>query len=389
MKALTIFILAVFSVFDGAVAQSIKRSDSVAFLQRVADSLSGSRTLSKNVDTLYHIVGSQYLKHGRDSIAARYLLRVRYDNQQKFNELGTAFSRIRRREDSSFMFFRKAADANVANNGKKNAEYAFTCKNLGDQFVSKRDLDSGLIYYQQAVVNLVDDFNEADLQLNPFEFARNKVPREELYQVLLLKAKTLVKRFNADGKVNDLVSALYTYSSLGRLAPDSISGFEPVDVSVKLYELTGDEVFLRHALAFATGHNDIKKLQTEIPADHAVLAYEVGDTTLIGIYLGRNKVLSSRASVDTTFDASKLSKDNLYKQLISPFSKEVSDKSNLYILRGQKLSNIKFESLFDGSRVINYSPPGTLEKEKKYSYLIWVMIAVVLVLAVIVIKKIR
>lgn len=389
MKGLTILILAVFSVCNSAVAQTIKRGDSVVYLQRIADSLSGTRTLSKDVDTLYHIVGSQYLKHGKDSIAARYLLRVRYDNQQKFNELGTAFSRIRRREDSSFMFFRKAADANVANNGKKNAEYAFTCKNLGDQFVSKRDLDSGLIYYQQAVVNLVDDFNEEDLRLNPYEFEGTEVPREKLYEVLLLKAKTLVRRFNADGKVNDLVSAVYAYNSLGRLAPDSIKGFEPVDVSVKLYELTGDEVFLRHALAFSTGHDDIKKLQTDIPTDHAVLAYEAGDTTLIGIYLGRNKLLHSRASIDTTFDAGKLSKANVYKQLISQFSKELSDKNNLFILRGQKLSNIKFETLFDDSRVITYELPETFEKEKKYSYLIWVMIAVVIVLAVIVIKKIR
>ena len=148
--------------------------------KELRDSLSGTRTFSKNVRYLYHIVGSQYLKHGNDSIAARYLLRVGYDNQQKFNELGTAFSRIRRREDSSFMFFRKAADAHVANNGKKNAEYAFTCKNLGDQFVSRRDLDSGLIYYQQAVVNLVDDFNEADIRLNPYEFARNEIPRRKV-----------------------------------------------------------------------------------------------------------------------------------------------------------------------------------------------------------------
>lgn len=204
MKALPILILVLCSVCNSAAGQRVKRADSVVYLQKIADSLTGTPTFSKNVDTLYHIVGSQYLKLGKDSIAARYLLRVQYDNQQKFNELGTAFSRIRRREDSSFMYFRKAADANVANNGKKNIEYAFTCKNLGDQFVSRRDLDSGLIYYQQAVVNLVDDFNEEDLRLNPYEFKGKELPHAQLYDVLLLKAKTLVRRFNADGKVNDL-----------------------------------------------------------------------------------------------------------------------------------------------------------------------------------------
>lgn len=392
MKAYFIFFLLVlFSALNTLSAQNTKRGDSVIFLQKLVDSISGGHTVVKNLDSLCQIIGSHYLKTGKDSIAARYLLKVRNPGQRTFNELGAAFSRIRRREDSAFLFYRRAADANVVNEGRKNAEYAITAKNLGDQFVSRRNTDSGLVYYQQAVMQLVDDFNEDDVRLNPYEFRNDSLPVAQLFDVLWLKAKTLVKRYNEDGKANDLVAAVSTYTVLLRLAPDSSGtvGIEPVDVSVKLFELTGDDVFLRHAVAFATRIDDVKKLQSNIPNDNAVMAYEAGDTTLIGLFLAKNKILHSRISIDSTFQAGKSSRDELYKKLIHPFEKNIADKHKLFIFRDQKLFDVKFENLVEKSKSFSYTFDGTFEKHTTYSFIIWIMIAVVIVLAVLVIRKIK
>ena len=100
-------------------------------------------------------------------------------------------------------------------------------------------------------------------------------------------------------------------------------------------------------------------------------------------------MLNSRSTVDTTFNAGKLSKDSLSKHLISPSVKKCRIKASCLFCADKSYPDIKFESLIDVRVVISYELPQTFEKEKKYSYLIWVMIAVVMVLAVIVIKKIR
>src|SRR5688572_24715302 len=125
---------------------------------------------SANRDDIFHNIANLYMEQGRDSLALVYLQKVRYDNQKKFNDLGAVYTRLNR-IDSALVYFRKASDMNTEVNGtRKNIQYAVTCKNLGDYYSAIENYDSALIKYQQAIIQLVFDFDEQDIRLNPVTF---------------------------------------------------------------------------------------------------------------------------------------------------------------------------------------------------------------------------
>jgi tetratricopeptide (TPR) repeat protein len=222
---------------------------------------------SANRDEIFHNIGNLYVEQGKDSLALVYLQKVRYDNQKKFNDLGAVYTRLNR-IDSALVYFRKASDMNAEVNGsRKNIEYAITCKNLGDYYSSIENYDSALIKYQQAITQLVFDFDEEDIRLNPTAF-NGQYAVNELFGALSSKARTFTVRFQKQHNKNDLLSAIYAYESLYKLADYIIRSFdsedaklllsnsrhlwhnEPIEICLRLFEVTSDEVYLRHAFRF-------------------------------------------------------------------------------------------------------------------------------------------
>jgi CHAT domain-containing protein len=222
---------------------------------------------SANRDDIFHNIANLYLEQGRDSLALVYLQKVRYDNQKKFNDLGAAYTRLNR-IDSALVYFRKASDVNTEVNGsRKNIQYAITCKNLGDYFSSIENYDSALIKYQQAIIQLVFDFDEQDIRLNPVTF-NGQYSVNELFGALSSKARTFTGRFQKQYNKNDLLSAIYAYEALYKLADYIIRSYEPedaklllsnrkhlwhnepIEICLRLFEETNDEVYLRHAFRF-------------------------------------------------------------------------------------------------------------------------------------------
>lgn len=220
-----------------------------------------------NRDEILHNIGNIYLEQGKDSLAVSYLLKVSYDNQNKFNDLGVAYIRLNE-PDSAFDFYKKAAELNFRLNGnRKNLQYAITCKNLGDYFKSKKLLDSSINRYQQSIIQLVYDFNENDPRLSPAEF-NGQFSVIELFEAISSKARAFTLRYEENKNKNDLLSSIVTYNSLYSLVDyvirtytseeakmlitnrKHLSHTEPIDNSLRLFNITGDSVYLRHAFRF-------------------------------------------------------------------------------------------------------------------------------------------
>jgi tetratricopeptide (TPR) repeat protein len=95
-----------------------------------------------NRDEILHNIASICLEQGKDSLAIAYLRKVRYNNQNKFNDLSVAYSRLNMM-DSSLACLKRASDLNAQINGeRKNIQYAITCKNYGDYYSAIKNYDS-------------------------------------------------------------------------------------------------------------------------------------------------------------------------------------------------------------------------------------------------------
>jgi CHAT domain-containing protein len=220
-----------------------------------------------NRDEILHNIGSIYLEQGKDSLAVVYLSKVRYNNQNKYNDLGIAYGRLDMM-DSSLAYFKKAVELNEKLNGKrKNIQFAITCKNLGDYYADAENYDSALIRYQQSINQLVFDFDDEDPRMNPSSF-NGQYSVNELFAALAAKAKTYTIRFQHGGNKNNLLASIFAYEALYKLADYVIRTYnseearllltnkkhllhyEPIAISLKLFELTGDSVYLNHAFRF-------------------------------------------------------------------------------------------------------------------------------------------
>ena len=422
-----------------------------------------------NRDEILHNIASIYLEQGKDSLAVVYLQKVRYSNQNKFNDLATAYSRLNMM-DSSLAYLHKAADMNSNLNGeRKNIQYAITCKSLGDYYSSIKNYDSALIRYQQSIIQLVFDFNDDDVRLNPASF-NGQYSVNEVYAALSAKARTFTLRYQQQRNKNDLLSSLFAYDALYKLADYVIRTYnsdeaklllnnrkylshnEPIENSLELFGITGDTVYLRHAFRFDEknkstvlalqlqetgsrlnadipadltekerklkqeitrlqllppgkndsaseaelvdkqiqlsdlhklfdehpGYNnlrfidnttDVRNLQKIIPSGYAVLSYHLGDTSLLAFLITPGKFHHVHQSIDSNFrtDIMKLYNlvqvtdqntmaglerltSSLYRKLIAPFEKDLSDANRLMIIPDDELMRLPFEILGDSGK---------------------------------------
>jgi CHAT domain-containing protein len=353
-----------------------------------------------------------YLDQGKDSLAITYLKKVGYDSQNKFNYLAIAFSRLNKL-DSSLAYLQKASDLNAQINGtRKNIAYAITCKNLGDYYSMVKNYDSALIRYQQATIQLVFDFDDEDIRLNPSSFD-GQYPVNELFGALSAKARTFTIRYQQQHNKNDLLSSIFAYDALYKFTDYAIrtcnpsevrllldnrkllSRHEPMENALKLFELTGDSVYLRHAFRFDEKNKaavlalqlqetapdaynnlklinntiEVKNLQRIIPGGYAVLSYHLGDTSLLAFLVTPEKFTHVQERVDSNFRADvrkfyeliratdqqgnvriEALTDSLYQKLIAPFAEDISDVKRLMIIPDDELAYLPFEILGDSGK---------------------------------------
>ena len=315
--------------------------------------------------------------------------------------------------DSAAYFYKNAESIGSrypgeTNSTGKNIRYADICKNIGDYFSSVKNYDSALKRYQQAITQLVLDFDEEDVRMNPTSF-NGQYPVNELSVALSAKAKTFTARYQQEHNKNDLLSSLFAYDALYKLAgyvvrnysPEQatrllnrqkhLSHSEPIENALKLFELTGDSVYLRHAFRFDEESKlwalhktfgmhpdnnslkyidntvDVTDFQKSIPRDYAVLSFHVGDTSLLGFLITKKKFRYVREKIDSIFkqDVKKVNEliqlrndkretrndkveidqlsDSLYGKMIRPFEKDIEGVKRLMIIRDDELLTLPFE----------------------------------------------
>jgi len=77
------------------------------------------------------------------------------------------FLRSQHRSVEAMEVHRKALGICLENFGNKHTFTSLAYKNLGDDFMEKKDCDSALFYYQRSLISIVRDFNDTSVYSNP------------------------------------------------------------------------------------------------------------------------------------------------------------------------------------------------------------------------------
>ena len=217
-------------------------------------------------DKILHNIGTVYLAMGESKRAITYLKAVKQDNQKKLNDLGRAYF-LEGNDTNAIKYFQKAEDLNTRENrGFKNSDHSLTLKYLGDFWLKKRFPLKALPYYQQAIDNLLIDFNSTNIYVNPVNFTSlfNTI---ELLETLKAKAAAFQMLYTESGRIRDLELSLQTYFSFYALAnyvekiyDNDESRFlisdrkyasreEPINICLQLFKLTGNKKYIAQAFS--------------------------------------------------------------------------------------------------------------------------------------------
>ncbi|MDN3548704.1 CHAT domain-containing protein [Mucilaginibacter aquaedulcis] len=220
--------------------------------------------LHEQTDKLLHNIGSVYLAMGESRLAISYLKQVNYQDQKKLNDLGKASLQLHD-FNGALSYLKQAESINTQkNHDHKNSDHGITLKYLGDVLVAQKQMEQGLIYYQQSINNLLLDFQSNDIYANPDNF-NTVFNSAELLDVLSSKAAALESLYTQNHRIKDLDAALKTYLSFYKLA-DHVERFyendearylisnrkyalhqQPIDLCLQLYRLTHNKNYIEEA----------------------------------------------------------------------------------------------------------------------------------------------
>jgi CHAT domain-containing protein/Tfp pilus assembly protein PilF len=215
-------------------------------------------------DKLLHNIGSVYLAMGQNGQAIHYLKQVTYQDQKKLNDLGKACLQ-QRDYTGALHYLRRALALNAqTNHGHRNSDHGITLKYWGDALIAQKQIYQGLLYYQQAISNLLIDYRSDNIYTNPTNF-NTVFNSAELLDVLSSKAAAHKLMYTQSHKVKDLDVALKTYLSFYKLA-DHVERFyesdearylisnrkyvihqQPIDICLQLYRLTKNKNYIEEA----------------------------------------------------------------------------------------------------------------------------------------------
>jgi CHAT domain-containing protein/tetratricopeptide (TPR) repeat protein len=186
-----------------------------------------------NTNEIYHNIGVAYLDAGNYPEAIHYLKLVKYINAAKLNDIGRAYYKMNH-YDSAQYFFNLALAKNPQTKASiKNLDYGITLKYQGDLASSKNQPAEAIQLYQQSIIQLATDFNDADISRNPVSF--NAINRYIfLFDALLAKARVL-KSGSAHPGESMLKQSLAAYNS----AIELVAHIE------KLYDSDESRLFLK------------------------------------------------------------------------------------------------------------------------------------------------
>ncbi|MDN5216199.1 CHAT domain-containing protein [Fulvivirgaceae bacterium BMA12] len=167
----------------------------------------------------YNGIGSIYLQQKQFELAKSYFIQGLNINKLHFTEdsdqiaknfmsLGLVYTQLKK-YDSALVCFDKSLAIRLKVFGAKDDRTAIIYEYMGDMYAENNDLHTGLQHYQNALISLVDDFDESNVLVNP-EFS-TQIHGFSFIHVIIKKALLLKRRYHNSKDVKFLEAALETY----------------------------------------------------------------------------------------------------------------------------------------------------------------------------------
>ncbi|MFZ9387369.1 MAG: CHAT domain-containing protein [Chitinophagaceae bacterium] len=214
---------------------------------------------------LYHKLALIHLRENDYAGSVDLLKKVAYPNSRKEIDLylnnAEAFDGLDQ-PDSAEHYLHLALAENLKWNGRrKNISYGLILKFQADRQAKKGQYAEALPFYQQALQQFDNAFDDQDFHSNPTGFS-GVYSYINLFKTLTDKGETLEKWYAQDNRTATLESALSAYRSAFSLA-DHVERFynsdearlflgrikhaahsRPIDIGLKLFKLTGKKEYL-------------------------------------------------------------------------------------------------------------------------------------------------
>ncbi len=250
------------------IASLLVKLEEYSKAQAVYESLLAYRVLP---DEINHNLGIICLKQKEYKKAITCLEKVHYNGNKKNIDLYLNFSEawagLGENDSSEFYIERAIAENTKWNGHKKNVTFGLILNFRAGQLVNSQKYNEAIDYYQQAIMQFDAGFQEKDISKNPDDFS-SVYSYINLFNTLVAKADALELLFREGQEIKFLELSFDAYRTAFRLADHVEKTYDsdearlflgkikytahskPIDVSLLLYDLTQQEVYLEAAYHF-------------------------------------------------------------------------------------------------------------------------------------------
>jgi CHAT domain-containing protein len=223
-----------------------------------------------NKNEIYHNIGIINLTLGAAGKALEYFRKVTYSDAKiikLLNDIGFAFYNLEQFDSAGFYLQKADAENRGRNGSRKNVAHGLTMKYMGDVFFAQKKYEPSLQHYQQAILQFNTDFADTSIHANPAGYGAI-FSYINLFNTLTAKATALEEYYEKERNTRLLSSALNSYESAFKLVDYVERSYEsdearlflnkikymvhsaPIDLSLRLFELTKEKTWLEQAYKF-------------------------------------------------------------------------------------------------------------------------------------------
>ena len=167
----------------------------------------------------YNGLGTIFLQQKELGLAKSYFTQSLHINElyfpddldeiaDNFTSLGLVYTQLKL-YDSALIYFNKSLEIKLKQFGTKNARTGLIYEFLGDMYADKGHLEMALQHYQNALISIVENFNENDVFVNP-KFS-SQVHGFRFVHVIISKALLLKRCYHESHNIKYLEASLKTY----------------------------------------------------------------------------------------------------------------------------------------------------------------------------------
>lgn len=256
------------------------------------------------------------------------------------------------RNSEALRIFNRALSICIKTYGDKSIFVSIAYKHLGDYFLNRKNCDSALVFYQKALIALVNNFNDMDIYSNP-------PVKSSIYDINfldILKSKSQAFKLLAMRQANNEIRVEILKKSLGNLEMalklinkirnDYMNNDSRIyladneketyifatDIAHHLYEITGDTTFMQ-TMYNISRQSKVAVLRNEITDNELYYSINIPDSVqkkhksiLLDIGAYSNLIQEERRKVNPDKKKIEFWEDNVFE--MKRANEKVEDKIN-------------------------------------------------------------